>query len=262
MRQLNINIIYSVDKAIDILNALTSEKEWLSINEIVNITKFSKPTVYRLLYTMERRGLVRYDAVLSKYKLGYKLLEYGDALLASQDILLESEELLVDLYNNVNQTVLLGAVEGDSLVYIFKRSAKNEGLVYTSTLGKKRDLFYGALGRVVLAFLPDEQVKEMLDTHPLPQWTERSITDKEEMLQELKRVKENKICIEVDQTANGVTGIASPIFGVQGNIIAVLGVLGPSAQLAEQELLKEIKEQVLKTASSISSKMGYKTHYL
>lgn len=255
MRKLKINTIQSVEKAITILNVLTSEKEWMSIDELVAQTSFSKTTTYRLLYTLEKYGLIRYDPVVSKYYLGYKLLEYGDAITSSQDILQESEFLLLQLYKDIKQTVLLGVIDDESLVYIFKREKITEGLTLTSSIGRKRSLFYGALGRVALAFLPDHK-KEKLLNKTLPAWTPKTITDKNQLMIELDKIQKEHVCVESDEAATGVTGIASPVFGFHGEIIAVLGVLCLTNQTNE-ETIQYIKQQVKDTAEDISRNMGY-----
>ncbi|WP_066158727.1 IclR family transcriptional regulator [Halalkalibacter krulwichiae] len=258
MRDLKISEVNSLNKAIDILEILSKEKEWVTINEIIAITKYPRPTVYRLLYTMEKRGLIRYDSASAKYNFGFKFLEYSNALLASQDILQESEFTLIEMYKKLKQTVLLATVENDSLVYIFKRERAAEGIMYTSVVGQKRDLLYGALGRVLLAYLPKEQQEKFLND-PLPQWTPHTISDKASLLQDLEKIRSEKLCVEINEATIGLGGIASPIFGLNGEIIAVLGVICPTSNLQE-ESLEETKSMVKETAHTISTKMGYQSN--
>lgn len=205
---------------------------------------------------MERKGLIRYNKDISKYNLGFKLLEYGDTLIGSQDILQESELYLIELYKKVRQTVLMAIIDNDSLVYIFKREKGTEGLVYSSFVGQRRHLLYGALGRTALAFMPKQKINEILND-PLPQWTPNSITNKEDMLKSLENIRTERLCSESDEASIGVTAVASPIFGFDGKLIAVLGVLCPTVQTNES-MLKEIKNLTKETTQVISQKMGYK----
>lgn len=256
MRELKINPIRSLDKAIDILNVLSEEKDWLTIDEIVELTKMPKTTVYRILYTLELRGLIRYDRLLNRYHLGFKLLEYSDSVTESIDLLRDSVGYLMELYKKVRQTVLLAMVEDDSIVYIFKKEKKTEGLTYTSSVGKRRHLLYGALGRVALAFMPPEKREKILE-EPLPQWTPHSTTDKEELLEQLQQIKTELIFTEMEEAQVGVMGIASPIFNVHGENIAVLGIVCPRAAMSDA-LIEEAKQLCKETAKLISFNIGYK----
>lgn len=255
MRDLKINPIRSLEKAIDIMDVLSKEKDWLTIDEIVSLTKMPKTTVYRILYTLEKRGLIRYNRLLNQYYLGFKFLEYSDSISESIDLLQESTYYLMKLYKNVKQTVLLALVDGDSLVYIFKKEKVTEGLSYTSSVGKRRHLLYGALGRVALAFMSDEKREKIIE-EPLPKWTPHTITDKKQLLEQLKKIREEKVCVEKEEAAVGVLGIASPIFDINGHNIAVVGVLGPAVTINDK-MIEETKRLCKETAQLISRNIGY-----
>jgi IclR family KDG regulon transcriptional repressor len=90
---------------------------------------------------------------------------------------------------------------------------------------------------------------------PVPQHTPYRVTDKDVIRQRLKQIKRERIYVESNETNIGVTGIGSPVFGANGEVIAAIGVIGPAVQLDHQ--LEKVKPLVLETAEKISYKMGY-----
>lgn len=121
MRNVNINSIRAVDRAIDVLETFSLKATSLSIDEIACTAKLPKATTYRLLYTMERRGLIQYDESTLRYRLGLRLLKFGGLVTASLDLHNEAEDILIELFQQTQQTVLMTVLEGDEMVYIFRQ---------------------------------------------------------------------------------------------------------------------------------------------
>lgn len=248
------NSIRSIDRAIDILQAFTIDKPILTIDEISKITKIPNSTVYRVLYTLERRGLVQFDEKLLTYKPGLRLLELGVLSSSVLDVRQEAEEILIDLHAKTDQTILMAVVEGDQIIYIYKRE-KLEGLKFSSLVGQRRPFIYGVLGPVLLAFFSEREIERILDT-PIQQRTPYTVTDKDILRQRLMEIREDNYFVESHETNMGVTGIGAPVFGVNGKVIAAIGVIGPEVQLKEQ--IAKVKPMLLEAANQISLKMGYR----
>lgn len=254
MRDLNITSNRSVERAIDIIDSFTTTKPSLTIDEICELTKLPKATAYRLLYTLERRGVIRYDQHSAQYKLGFKLFEYSQVLSSSIDLLKEAEDILTELQVKTNQTVLMSMLDGDSMVYVFKRE-NQVGLKYSSSISQRRPLTYGVLGRALIAFLPQPQIDQIL-SQDLPKWTPHTTTDKHLLQDKLQKARRDLICVETDETNIGVTGIGAPIFNKKGEAFAAAGILGPTIQFSNQEL--QTAMNLLKEAAhAISVRMGY-----
>ncbi len=247
--------IRSVDRAIDILNSFTLDQPALTIEQIMRQTKLARATVYRLLYTMERRGLIRYDPEKLQYRLGFQFFQYSDIVSSTLNVVQEAEEILVDLHLKTRQTVLMTLIEDTQMLYVFKREIPT-GLKYSSSVGERRPLLYGALGKTALAFQPEEVVEKLLSL-PIPAYTPYTVTDPAAIKEELAQIRSTLIYTEIDQTNLGVTAIASPIFQSDGKVLAVIGMICPSVQITDRQL-EEAKAMLLKSAKLISSRMGYK----
>jgi IclR family KDG regulon transcriptional repressor len=254
MHDVKINTIRSIDRAIDILQAFTSEMPSLSVDGISKITGIPNSTVYRILCTLEKRGLVQFVDKTLTYQLGLKLIEFGNLSTSTMEIQQIAEDDLIDLHNKTKQTVLMAIKTGDEIFYLFTREKQN-GLKFSSNVGEKRPFIFGALGPVLLAFSSQNQIDRVLNK-PILQHTPYTINDKEKVLQRLENIRKENIFLDKDETHLGVIGFGSPIFGVDGIVIAAIGVIGPTVQLEEK--LDEVKPLLLETASKISYKMGYK----
>ncbi|PLS18549.1 IclR family transcriptional regulator [Bacillus sp. M6-12] len=255
MRELNMGSIRSIDRAIDILQSFTFERPFLTIEEMAKLTNLPNSTVYRILCTLERRALVQYDEKLLVYKPGLRLMEFGVLTSSVLDIRQESEEILYDLHIKTKQTVLMAVQEGDGIIYIYKRE-NLEGLKFSSFVGQRRPFMYGVLGPILLAYSTKEQIDSIL-SKPLTQHTKHTITEPETVRARLEEIRQEKIHIDASETFLGVTGVGSPIFGLNQEVIAAIGVIGPSVHMDEQ--VDKVKKLIFEAAQTISFKMGYRT---
>lgn len=252
MRDINMSSIRSIDRAIDILQAFTIEKPSLRIEEISKITRIPNSTAYRILYTLERRGLVQFDKNLLTYKPGFRLIEFGSLIPSILELNQETEMILIDLQLKTKQTVLMAVRDGDHIFYIFRKE-NYEGLKFSSLVGQRRPFFYGVLGPVLLAYLPEATIENILNI-PIPKHTPNTVTDKDVLRKRLQNIQTEGFYIESDETNIGVTGIGAPVFDEKKKAIAAIGVVGPSVQLVG-EVLENAKVLLLEASNQISLSM-------
>ncbi len=253
MRDVQMDSIRAIDRAIDVLNVFTNHSHALSIDDICKAARLPKATVYRILYTLERRNLIRFDADVLQYRLGFKLMEYGELVSSSIDIRNDSEKILNDLYEQTHQTVLLGIREGNTLVYIYRRE-NSQGLKVSLFEGLHRPLVYGAMGYVTMAFMEASQLKPILND-PIPKFTPNTVVDKNIVLSRLTQIRKELVWVEYGEAIYGVTAVAAPVFDGNRIFMAVVGIHGPSINLTGDELAKA-KQGVLHAARMISGKIG------
>jgi IclR family transcriptional regulator, KDG regulon repressor len=256
MRDINMTSIRTIDRAIDVLQAFTLEKSALSIEEISTTTDIPKNTVYRILYTLERRGLIKFDQDSLTYQPGLRLIEFGFLQASVLDIKKEAEDLLDDLFKKTKQTVLMALKEDDDqLFYIFKRES-SEGLKVSTQVGLRRNIFFGVLGHSILAFLPETKVERLLQTEFKPH-SPNSVTDKDIVRQRISKIKQERVYIQSNETTVGVMGISAPVFNAIGEPIAAIGVIGPAIYYDEQQI-EMVKKLVKECGEKISERMGFK----
>ncbi|MFF5818043.1 IclR family transcriptional regulator [Lysinibacillus capsici] len=254
MRSLNIEYNHSVDKAIDIIDAFSISKPALTIEEIIKHTGIPKTTAYRLLYTLERRGIISYESNTSTYKLGLQLFRYFRVLSSSLNVVNEAEPILTELQNKTGKTVLLSLYEGDNMVFVFERATEG-GLIFSPYLNKRKPITFGVLGKIFMAFLSEDEL-DILLKNPLPNYTPNSIVDKDTLLKQLKEIRKDKIAFEKEEADIGVAGIGAPIFNADGNVFAAIGIFGPTIYFTPETFETE-KNLLDFAAKEISAKMGF-----
>ncbi|GAE26577.1 transcriptional regulator [Halalkalibacter wakoensis JCM 9140] len=256
MRELNLEPIQSVERAIHILNCFRYEKPELSIEEIMNKTKLAKTTTYRLLWTLERNYLIQYNQVTNRYRLGTGFLEYSGIVYEHLDIKRESEPYLQKLYEETGHSVILAQPQSETIQYLVRYDSE-DGLQPNNYVGRKRILHNGAFGIVLLAQMDLTFVEALLEDYPLEERTPKTITDQTLFIERLAEIKENGYFVDVDETFVGYTAISAPIFNDRNQVIASVGISGPSFKI-EGERRKQLIDQVKNTGIEISLQMGQK----
>jgi IclR family transcriptional regulator, KDG regulon repressor len=256
MRELNLEPIQSVERAIQILNCFSFEKTELPIDEIMKKTKLAKTTTYRLLWTLERNHLIQYNQKTNEYRLGSRLLEYGGVVLENLDIRREAEPIMLKLHEETGHSVILAQPQSESIQYVLRLDS-DEGLQPNNFVGRRRVLHNGALGIVVLAFMDEDFILKLLKEFPLEPYTPKTVTDQRVFLQRLIEIRSNSVFVDVDETFIGYTAIATPIFQNENKVIASIGISGPSFKM-EGERREQLIDKIKKAALEISIQMGYR----
>lgn len=237
------NSIRAIDRAVDILECFSKNESELSIDTIVIRTKLAKTTVYRMLYTLRSRGLIRYNESSALYSLGFNLLALSSNLDTIDILKSYASESLDKLQEETQQTILMVVPEGDSMIYIYTKE-NSIGLKFASYTGQKRSINYGVLGKVFTAYMDDKKLEQLKNA---------GLTI-EQSAEIRENIQQNQYYIEREETNIGVTGVASPILDANNQCIAVIGLIGPSAKLTEEEL-SNCKNTLLKTANEISHEL-------
>jgi DNA-binding IclR family transcriptional regulator len=256
MRDVNVKLNQSIEKAISILDCFSLDSQYQTIENICMLVNIPKPTAYRLLYTMETLGMVHYNEKEATYCLGMKMFEYGGIVLGRLNVINAASPYLTALHHKTGYTVLLAILEGDNLIYIDKRSTA-EGIGYTSTIGRFRDPHYGALGKVLMAYLEDSEIIKLLEKSPLKKYTNQSITDTAAFLMKAKEIREQGYYIDIEEVVPEVIAVAAPIKNKWDQVIAAVTVAGPKNEIQEYSVTELVKD-ICHYTDQISLEMGRK----
>lgn len=239
--------IQSVAKAIEILRALTRHDGPLSVTELSTQLGLHKSTISRLLFTLEAGGLVTKDGRTGHYRLGLGLLEMAGVVLEDFDLRLVAQPHLLRLAEASGETINLGVLDRDEAVNIAQilspRPVKRVGWI-----GRRNPLHCTA-ARVFLAFGSDALLQRVV-ARGLPAHTPHTITDPTALARELDTIRQRGYAVVRDEFEVGVTALSAPIRGRRGEVIAAVGLTGPSFRLSE-DVLPVRAEQLLDAASGI-----------
>ncbi|MEL4026964.1 IclR family transcriptional regulator [Lysinibacillus endophyticus] len=243
VRDVNIAPIRSVGRAIDIIEAFVNVGDHLSIEKIMEETKLPKATVYRLLYTLELRGLIQYDEQKQTYSLGLKFLTYGHIIDKGNEILNVAKPILEDLQQKVNQTVMMAVPDGEKMVYVYSKENEH-GLKFSTEKGRRRPITYGVVGKVFMSYMDQQRIEQLLGVKKYEQFQPARA-----------RILADGYYIEYEETNPGVNGIGTGIIDRNDNCLAVIAVVGPSILFNEDQLHKGV-QQLLLARNEIALKLN------
>ena len=254
----------SVKKAFGILGAISSAKEGLGVSELAKILRMAKSTVHGMTSALEEVGAVMRDPLTKKYKLGFTLLEIGRSAYAQVDLKTSARPVIEDLMEKTRASVFLGILNGGHVTILDIVESKQD-LKITAPIGSTIPLLAGAVGKVFLASMDEEQADGIIKLKGLPRFTVNSIVDAKLYLKELVRVRENGYAVDDEEYILGVWAVASPLMGL-GQLRSAIWVVGFKASLDEKKM-KAITGETQKAAKIISRRiqdqlMGNRSHHI
>lgn len=223
--------VSSVLKVFGILQALGEERE-IGITELSQRVMMSKSTVYRFLQTMKSLGYVAQEGESEKYSLTLKLFELGARALQNVDLVRSADIQMRELSRLTKETIHLGALDEDSIVYIHKIDSMYNLRMY-SRIGRRNPLYSTAIGKVLLAWRDRSEVEQILDG-----------------------VREQGYGEDNEEQEEGLRCIGVPVFDRFGVVIAGLSISFPTLRFSE-ERLHEYVAMLHQAARKISEQMGY-----
>lgn len=181
-------IVQSVDRSLSILEVLSDYEEGLGITDISERVSLHKSTVHRLLSTLIFKGYVEQNEQTNKYRLTLKLFELGNKKVEKMNIITVSKKYLEALMEETNEVVHLVIREGSEVIYVAKVESKNTIRMYSS-IGKRNPVYCTAVGKSMLSYMSEEDVKKIWEDSSIKKFTEHTIIDFEKFKEHLKLVK-------------------------------------------------------------------------
>lgn len=242
----------SVRKAFEILGALSSSKVGLGVSEIARGLKMAKSTVHGMTSTLEELGAVMRDPNTKRYKLGFTLFELGRSAYSQIDLKTLARPIMEELMEGTQASVFLGILNWDH-VTVLDIVESRQDLKITAPIGATIPLFAGAVGKVFLASMEEEQTKKIIRSKGLTRFTENTIVDPKLYYQELRRVRKMGYAVDDEEYILGVRAVASPILGL-GQLMSAIWVVGFKASLEEKKM-KDLVKLTKKAAEDISRRI-------
>ena len=246
--------IQSVVRAADILDAFTDTKE-LGIAEIARQLDLNKSTTFGLVNTLTALGYLEQIQSSKKYRLGLRLLELGNLVQRRLDIREEAHSSMVILSEKYHAFVHLAICSNGHAVYIDKVEVDTPITMY-SQLGRRPPMHCTAVGKAMLAFLPEERVEEVAANGMKP-YTRNTIVDRERLIDELCQIRQTYIAVDHEELEEGLSCIAAPIFDQMGSVCASISVSFPYGKIKGIDL-ENLKNDLRVNSRQISERIGFK----
>lgn len=222
-------------KIISILDVLSYE-ESLGAVELAHKVDIPVTTVYRILTELTRHGLLEKDVDTKKYRLGWRIVQFGSKVLQY-----EQEQFYVPfmipylrtLAKEVNETVYLTAIKQRKAVCIAKMES-NRNLRYYVEIGKEMPFNCSAAAKALLAFQPEPVKEEIIENMEYIRYTATSICSKEEFIEQLSKIKMDGYAVCDNEIEIGTKAIAVPVFDRDGQVFSSIALVGLNERISKE----------------------------
>lgn len=248
--------VRSLERALAVLESFTEDQRRLGLSELSRKLRVSKATLLRILRTLEAHEIVRQRADDRSFVLGPCIIRLGTLALRDSGLLEVGLSHIKRLQALTGETVCLFIVSGTHRVCVATMPSQHD-LRMTVDVGATRPLYAGAAGKVLLAFMPEEEVRRVLAGERLQRLTEKTVTTASAVLRELEGIRRACVAISYGEFVPGGAAIAAPIFGPEESLIAAVNLLGPQSRMTA-EVIQRFTPAVIATARAISSELGWK----
>ncbi len=252
-RKLNKYLIPNIARALKILEYLSRHAKEVGIAELASILDYPNNSVFRILNSLEFYGYV--EEKNRKYTVTPRLLYLGYAGMRNNGFNENATDVMRELRDEVNETVMVGKLVGNQIV-IIEQFTSFQYIKFSTEIGAHVNLHASAPGKAILSFLPEIEKNKLLDQIVFTRYTNSTIPSKNAMIEELNRVAERGYSIDNGEQIPEVHCVGAPIFDYRHYPIASLWVSGPSFRLS-QEVQKRVGEKVKEYALNISYRFGF-----
>ena len=241
----DVSAVKSLRKALTVLNAVAGAERPLTIAEVAVNAGIARPTAYRFVQTLVAAGYLAQDLLDGRLSVGFAVLPLASSLLDRNRLRVEALPHLHNLATKTGERANLGILHRDRVLYIAGVEKPALPTIY-SRFGKNAPAHCCSLGKVILAFLPESEVRALLSRSPLRPYTPTTITSRAAFMKELTETRQRGYAIDRSEHVSGSCCVAAPIFNASNQPIGAIGVSGRELEpmLKHHDLVQQTAEIV------------------
>lgn len=243
----------TLSKVRRVLDCFSPNHRSLSLSEICAFAELPKSTTHRLLSSLKTIGLLDQDRERDRYRLGLKLFELGNIVLANMDLHREARQFIESLARLSGHVVHLAVFDGRKAVVIH-RTEPNEASGFTP-LVESASVHCTGVGKAILAFQPPETV-ERIAADGLLAFTANTITTTEALLREIAEIRARGWSVDDEEHQPGVRCVGAPIRDQMGRVFAGVSISAPAWRIPKSDIAG-LAQIVVHHADGISIRLGY-----
>jgi IclR family pca regulon transcriptional regulator len=251
----------SLERGLAVLGCFTAERPVRGIAEIADELGMSRSTTHRYVITLVALGYLEQGAS-RKYRLGLRVADLGMSALNSTGLREHSRPILVELRDRTGYTVSLAVLDGAEILYVDRapgfRRVQVELTAGGPVLGLRLPAYCTAMGKLLLAHLPEREQARLVSVLALPRLTASTITSKRALRSELARVREDGIALSDRELAEDRLAVAVGVRGDSGEVVAALEMTAPASMLSLEQFAENLSSHLIAAADRISARLGYR----
>jgi len=247
-------MLNTIQKAGELLALFDRDHAEWGVREVAAKLKIAKSSTHDLMSSLAKQGFLN-KTEESRYRLGWRLVTLSETLLATTELRKEARPVMEDLAAQYQETIHLAVLDDTQAVYVDKLEGRQAVRVELTSLGARLYAHCSALGKVLLAYSKENEVKRIVQTAGLPRFTDNTITDEDELLQNLARIRKQGYAYDLEEILPDLCCVGAPIYNHTGQVIAAISMSIPAFRFRRSQT--EFREAVIRAAKTISKRLGY-----
>ncbi len=250
----------SLERGLAILECFTPERPIWGIAELANELGMSNSTTHRYVLTLTALGYLTQNTK-KKYRLTLKVTDLGMSALNSTSLREHARPHLEDLRRRTRFTVALAVLDGPQVLLIDRLRGNRLGqqlIELDQADGSTLPVHSTALGKLLLAYLPEQEQRCVIAEMTLTRHTSRTITRKNALRAELRSVREPTLVAAEEEFAPGLYSIATPLRSDSRETVAAISMDAHSSMIPLADMVNALGPHLISTADSISARLGYR----
>ncbi len=247
----------SLERGLAILRCFTPERPMLGISDLADELEMTRSTTHRYVTTLTALGYLEQGAS-RKYRLGLRVTDLGMSAMSSTGLREHARPYLEELRQRSQYTVSLAVLDGPEILYVdrlHRRQSKSDLELHT---GSRLPAHCTSVGKLLLAYLPEEEQRELLAAMKLNKRGPNTITSKQVLLGELGAIREEHLAVNDEELAAGLYAIAAPVRNHAREVVAAVGLEAQNSMISLAELVDALSPHVIVTADRVSGRLGYR----
>ena len=240
--------VQSLDRGLRVIRALNLPGQGRTLSEVARDTGLPRAAVRRFLLTLDELGYVRSED--RRFWLTPRVLELGYAYLSSLTLPEIAQPHLRGLVGRVDESCSMSVLDGSDVVYVAREPTRRIMTVAIS-IGTRFPAFATSMGRVLLAELPEGELQDRLPGGALPPLTTRTVTDADQLVRELTRVRRQGWALVDQELEDGLRSIAAPVRDATGRALAAVNVSSHASRTTLESLRTHLLPELLRTVAGI-----------
>jgi IclR family acetate operon transcriptional repressor len=236
-----------------LIDALAGSNGSLQLTELAERTQLNVSTGHHLLATLVKWGYVA-RAPGRRYALGARGLHLAQSFLKQVDLPRRAQPHVEQISEETGETVHLAVLQGDAVVTLLKREGRHAVRVDTGALGAADAAHATALGKAMLAWLPEHEIRRIA-ARGMPRFTPNTIIGVDALIEELRLVRRYSHAVEREEHQPGVTGVGAAIRNHLGAVVGAISVSAPTQRAGDAHLAR-MRDSVMVAARALSAEFG------
>ncbi len=240
----------SLARGLIVIQAFTQQSPQMTISQLSLKTGFSRAAVRRCLYTLSKLGFAGAEDG-SRYSLRPRMLTLSHTYTASNTLSSAAQPILERMSAALRESFSVATLDGDDIVYI-ARTQVNRVMAVDLHIGSRLPAYCTSMGRVLLAYLPTEQLEQYLDRAVLTPHTTRTITSAEKLRLALRNVRRTGYALVDQEYEVGLRSLAVPVYSAAGRVVATVNLSGSAPRLSVFEMQSRYLTHLRNAATELS----------